>query len=168
MNILEWQIRMHRPGAWLATAGFLVLMAAGCGARDDHPPRFPVTGIVTYQGKAVEGADVVFVPDRPPAQAAFGKTDAQGKYRLTTIDKNDGAVSGNYKVKVSKLEAIQQEGSNIVSADTEAEAEIYRPEDGDVVRIPKQLLPKKYSDHNTSGLTHTVGSAASTLDIVIK
>jgi hypothetical protein len=140
----------------------------GCGPKDNNPETFAVTGTLTYQSKAIEGADIVFVPDSPNALAAFGKTDSNGKYSLRTFKENDGAVPGGYKIKVTKLESLQQKGSDFVAKDSEAEAEIYRPEDGDVVKVPKNLLPKKYSDHNTSGLSHSVANGPSTFDINLK
>lgn len=66
----------------------------------------PVEGVVTLDGKEVEGASVMFVPDNPKGQAASGSTDASGKFTLRTGNKN-GAMPGTYKVIVTKTAAVQ-------------------------------------------------------------
>lgn len=136
-----------------------------CTPASNNPPTFPVSGVVTLKGAPVEGADVVFVPNSHGAQAAFGKTDANGTYNLRTFVEGDGAVEGSYKVKVSKFELPKSEADGKVFSSSEEEIEFYNPEDGDKVQISKSLIPKKFTDHSTSGLTHSVTSPKSTFDI---
>ena len=154
--------KFHRTK--LYTICFL-LCACGCTPGTNNPPTFPVSGVVTLKGTPLAGADVVFVPEDQGGQAAFGKTDDSGTYKLTTFEQGDGAVAGKYKVKVSKLDAPKSGGSGKVFASSEEELEFYSPEDGDKVQISKNLVPKKFTDHNTSGLAHAVAAAASTFDI---
>ncbi len=73
-------------------------LCIGCG--DGRPPRMPVSGTVSYQGKLLEGARITFFPQG--ARPATGKTDAEGRFELTTFGLNDGAVEGNYRVTVAK------------------------------------------------------------------
>jgi hypothetical protein len=143
----------------------LLLCACGCTPATNNPTTFPVSGVVTLKGKPLADADVVFVPENQGGQAAFGKTDATGTYKLTTFAPGDGAVEGKYKVKVSKLDTSKSGGSGKVFSSSEEELEFYNPEDGDKVQISKNLVPKKFTDHNTSALTHAVASSASTFDI---
>jgi hypothetical protein len=49
-------------------------------------------------------AQVVFRPDSKelsPGPASHGKTDAQGRFTLRTVDGRDGAVVGRHKVRIS-------------------------------------------------------------------
>jgi hypothetical protein len=65
-----------------------------------------VTGVVTYQGKPVEAAKVVFRTrhaDTSREYAAFGYTDSSGRYSLQTYKPGDGAVAGSQQVTVEKL-----------------------------------------------------------------
>ncbi len=142
----------------IAMFGSVLLFACGCGSGDEGPPMYEVKGSVTLKGKPVTEADVIFVPDSPGAQAAFGKTDASGAYKLS-------AVEGKYKVKVSKLDTPKKAGSGKVFSSSEEEIEFYNPEDGDKVQIAKNLVPKKFTDHNSSGLTHVVPKSPSSFDI---
>ena len=59
-------------------AGLVVALPAGCGRRT----MATVTGKVTYQGRAVPDAFVMFSPTAGPASGAV--TDAAGEYTLLT------------------------------------------------------------------------------------
>lgn len=75
----------------------VALAASGCGRR--LPPTAPVSGTITIQGRAVAGAAVSFVNDSAP-RFAIGRTDAEGRYTLTTFTPGDGAVLGEHRVVV--------------------------------------------------------------------
>jgi hypothetical protein len=134
----------------------------GCGSGTSNPATYPVTGTITFKGAPVEGADIVLVPSTPEALAAFAKSDAEGKFAVRTFEPGDGAVSGTYKVKVTKLDKKEVEETQVF-ASSEDEAEIYV--EGDPVAPAKNLLPPKFSDHNKSGLTVTVAAEPVTFDI---
>lgn len=78
----------------------LILAATGCSGGI-----VPVSGVVTLDGKPVEGASVNFTPEKPEsagAGGAYGKTDSQGRYSLkTVIGDKPGTVAGKYKVTIS-------------------------------------------------------------------
>jgi hypothetical protein len=79
----------------------LVLTAFGCGG---GPRIVPVSGQVTLDGQPLADAQVVFRPDSTelnPGPASHGKTDAEGRFVLRTMDDHDGAVVGPHKVRVS-------------------------------------------------------------------
>lgn len=80
--------------------GFLTLVSAGCGvSRPDAPKLAPVSGVVTMDGKPVSNAIVAFNP--PGGQSSFGPTDADGRYRLSYIDKLEGAAIGPHVVSIT-------------------------------------------------------------------
>jgi hypothetical protein len=75
--------------AWLG----LLVFAAGCGSGMGQ-----VEGKVSFQGKPLTGAVVLFVPERGPAAAGTVKED--GSYRLLTRRPGDGAMIGRCKVAI--------------------------------------------------------------------
>jgi hypothetical protein len=86
--------------AYLA-AGWTMVLAAGCGGK--YTP-VPVSGVVTLDGRPVEGATVYFyaVGDDKDGRPAFGTTDKDGVFRLSTMGHEDGALPRRYKVVVTK------------------------------------------------------------------
>ncbi len=95
----------------------------GCGGDADpgRQPVFPVTGTVTMHGAPLGGATVAFAP-QAGQPTAVGKTDAEGKFTLTTYAYGDGAAAGSFRVVISKTIA---EPSTAVedSGDHEADEE---------------------------------------------
>lgn len=152
----------------LITACFVglgVVAAAGCGSSTRLKGLAPVEGTVTFQGKGVEGATVVFVPATAATRAAVGTTDATGRFTLTTKDPGDGAAPGPYLITVSKTEA-----SGGLSA---AEAEQWSRKRENFGRYPPrpkitEHLPKKYKVVNSSGLQATVTDGRNTIDLVLE
>ncbi|MEN6493775.1 MAG: carboxypeptidase-like regulatory domain-containing protein [Thermoguttaceae bacterium] len=148
-----------RGTPWILAS--LVLGAAlstiGCGQAKDpnRPDTYPVTGTVTHGGKPVEGAIVKFeLADG--SRSATGKTDASGKYALTTFGANDGALPGSYKVSILKYEAPPAPAATGDSMANYVPPEVTK--NGQQPPPPKNLLPTKYADAKTSGLTATVKS----------
>ena len=146
-----------------AVTGLITLVGTmtGCGDRTEFPETAKVTGNITFNGAAVAGASVTFSPTRAGGHAAFGTTDAQGKYELSTFGIKDGAVPSIYKVTVSKmLQAAQgDEGStaeNPSAAYERAEAlgiDVMGTASGDAGAGAKQaeeLLPVKYKMRDAS------------------
>lgn len=87
------------------SAVVMAAFAAGCnsaGGSADQLPTEPVSGTITMGGAPVPGATVTFSPVNTENPPAFGRTDNQGNFTLTTYEANDGAVAGDYKVLVSK------------------------------------------------------------------
>ena len=141
-------IRLIRSAGLAAASAFLCL--AGCGESAgpvDRERTVPVTGTVTYNGTPVADASVSLVPETPVGEAAskkgaFGKTDASGKFTLTTFEPGDGAVPGNYKVTVRKYEGETSTAAPQESDDYVPPEEV---EDDTPSAAPKSLLPEKYS-----------------------
>ncbi len=79
-----------------------VLAAWGCGSGSQI---VPVSGQVKLDGEPLADAHVTFRrPDSKepyPGPASHGKTDADGRFTLHTVDDHNGAVVGPHKVRVS-------------------------------------------------------------------
>jgi hypothetical protein len=94
----------HRLGSWrglLACAG-LGLVFAGCSAPalpEGAVPVFPVTGVLTYQGKPMSGAVITF-HSRNPRLTANATANESGQYTLTTYLSQDGAAPDDYVVTI--------------------------------------------------------------------
>ena len=160
----------HHSRWGLAACGLLVMACAGCGA--SSPKLYPVEGTITYAGKAVEGAAVLFIP--PSGAPSVGTTDASGKYTLITRGK-PGAPEGKYDVTVSK-----QRGGTKAGGDEEvpmAQMTGGEPTEADLTKLQDQtmqigdmmqdavkdsnsegLLPVRYGIPQGSGLNATVTS----------
>lgn len=121
----------------------VALLVAGCGA--SGPAIVPVTGIVTLDGAPVEGATVTFV-SKVGNRMADGKTDAAGKFSLTTQDAKPtpGALEGEHSVTVNGARVV---GANVGADGTSVDATSAKIE---------WFLPQQYAQPDTSGLTATV------------
>ena len=140
---------------WLKCCGAMAVAIAiavtlvGCSSRPaNRPATYPVSGIVTFSGSPVAGATVGFQSKQPQGRSASGITDAEGRYKLTTFSRGDGAPPGDYGVIVLKYkETASASGGE------------YRPVQGPE-RPPEHELPPKYAAAATSGLEATVGATA--------
>jgi hypothetical protein len=82
----------------------LALAVGGCGGRNDpnRPELLEVSGTVTWNGKPLEGAVVVFEPQQ--GALSTGGTDAAGRFTLRYSRNLKGAVVGQHTVRISKFE----------------------------------------------------------------
>jgi hypothetical protein len=129
----------------------------GCGGSDAPPmPVYPVTGVVKYKGQPVKGADITFF-NKEADRSAFGRTDDEGEYQLTTFSSNDGAVAGKSIVTITKFEA--PPASTAASVESE---EYVPPGIGQSTSPPppKSSFPEKYGSQETSGLVAVVNADA--------
>jgi hypothetical protein len=119
---------------WFAVA---MVLLAGCNR--SGLDLAPVEGVVTFKGAPVDNAGVLFKPATGPI--AFGTTDSQGHFRLTTANQ-DGALVGEHRVGISKTQQLapQVAGEHFPRYET------------------KYLIPQKYGSPETSGLKATVTS----------
>lgn len=142
--------------ALVCGVGFLLLgCVVGCG-RNDRPNMAAVSGVVQFQGKPLAGAEVVFRNDLAP-RFAKGVTDKDGRFRLTTFETNDGAVVGDHKVTISKLQANPAlSGASVENPSAAYGQGMRAAAAGKLEAIAKQELPAKYADANTSSLTARV------------
>jgi hypothetical protein len=142
------------------TLGLVVMTGCGTNApKREGPHTYPVSGTVTQGGTSVTGATVRFEP-ADGSKGATGRTDDQGEYTLSTFAAGDGALVGDYRVSIVKMAG--EGGAQAVSEDdpnytgTEEEVEM------------KNVLPEKYSNVETSGLTATVAEENNTFDFPLE
>ncbi len=148
-----------RRSPLMILAGLVV--AAGCtGPATDRPPTEKVGGTVTLGGNPVEGAIVTFVFATADGASAVGTTDANGKYTLTTWEAGDGALAGDYTVKIVKFESAAADESGVVGDEEPPDLPTNPYDTGEQTN----LLPQKYSNPGTSGLTAKVVAGSNTID----
>jgi hypothetical protein len=86
------------------TAALVLAGLTGCGKSGPAPiekqKTVPVSGVLTYKGKPVPNASVIF-QSIDGKVSSWGTTDAAGTFTLTTYASQDGAPPGKYKVTVS-------------------------------------------------------------------
>ena len=158
---------MRLPNIAVLPVLFLTLATSltGCN-QGDRPTIVRASGKVTLNGAPVAGASVSFQPvggGRP----CGGVTNAQGIYEITSYEQNDGAPVGEHRVAIIKIagegarkpaEAAPAEDPSMALSDIsgpgETEAPAKQPE-------TTYLVPQKYSDPATSGLTVNVPAEGS-------
>jgi hypothetical protein len=122
----------------------LAILLTGCAQKNPYATIL-VEGTVKLDGVPTEGIHVNFTPINDNGNSAGGLTGSSGKYKLTTggAPVGSGAIAGEYHVTFSKTEI---EGSNL-------SYEEYQKQIGD--RQPKTtyLVPQKYADSTTSGIS---------------
>src|SRR5262245_28148493 len=124
---------MHR--AFCITVAFSL---AGCGGG-----LVPVEGTVLLEYQPLADAQVLFLP-KAGGRPATGKTNAEGKFILTTNQLNDGVAPGEYQVAVTALKVLY-----------------VRPTDGSQYAEQKVwIAPERYSKPDESGLAATISRAA--------
>ena len=124
-----------------------VVALGGCGGGDeewtaDRPKPVPAGGTVLYNQQPVEGATVVFIP-QGHKHAATAQTDASGAFQLQTYGSVSGAVPGEFKVTVRKVE---------VSSQTSEESNV----NDSTAPMEKWLIPERYGSVESSDLTASV------------
>jgi hypothetical protein len=132
---------MHDRWSWVFITTFicLPLVIAGC-SDNSQPARYPVSGKVLFKGKPTPYAIVCLIPAdaSEDAEPAAGVVEEDGTFKVLSRKHYEGAEPGEYKVTISW---------QIPRNPKSTEDPNYGPE----------LLPKKYQDIQTSGLTASIG-----------
>ena len=135
----------------------IICAFVGC-SRGIETNTLSVSGVVTYRGQAVAGADVALIPrDRSTGtRPARGVTDSDGTFTVKTYFSPDvddpGAQAGDYTVTVTKMEP-----PNGMTMAQWGEANFKKP---GFVSPLRHLVPKKYGKAGTSDLLVTVENSA--------
>ena len=141
----------------MAFLTLFTILLGGCGP--SGVPVVKVTGKVTFEGNPVDGALITFFPTDPTTgREAAGRTDENGIFLvLTQGAKKNGALPGSYYVVVTKTITVDSRGNPIVPSDEPIPAYAEAATAADAGRpIYKSLLPEKYGNAETSGLTAEV------------
>lgn len=139
----------------VGVACLATVLLVGCGKRVNdewtrqRPQVYPATGVVFYQSKPVAGATVMFestdAGTKPGGSlVAIGHTNSAGMFRMKTYKEYEGAVAGSHRVSVTKME--YEPAKRPAGVDPNV----------DIPPIAKSVLPDKYKDFATSGLTASV------------
>ncbi len=113
-----------------------------------------VAGVITYNGEPLANATVKFIPVDATGSQSYGKTNEKGEYKLQTLlgAADAGTTPGEYKVTVDCVKnvptgnMIQENGAEIEEMEVET------------------VIPKTYSNPETSGLTATVAPGDNTIN----
>lgn len=126
----------------LAALAVLALLPAGCGQKTKLGR---VSGRVTYKGQPVPNGAITFLPD-PSGPPATAPIQPDGTYTLQTPDVGEGALVGQHAVMIMALRVGPAMG----------------PEERDP--LPPPIIPIKYGNTSTSGLTAEVREGENTID----
>ena len=143
-------------GPRIAAGCLLLALLPGCGPK--RPEMGRVEGVVTFQGKPLAEAEVMFVP-RQVGRPASGRTDQQGHFRLTTFEERDGALLGEHDVIVIKIAmgpvpaALKPPPGHAAEPSGPARLR-HNPSQPPAPR--RWLIPQRYGDVKTSGLSAAV------------
>ena len=147
----------------LAFVGFVVVVVilGVTGCRQKGPKVYFVQGKVTLNDEPVVDADIGFTPKSGEAGIpATGKTDEQGIFRLTSAQGGvfgKGAVAGEYDVRIIKFtdpDYVEPENVQLGQALPMAK--------------PRHLLPERYANVKTSGLSATVEAKKNIFNFELK
>lgn len=140
---------MFRRAQRLGIALVLAASLSGCTkAKSPWEIVHPASGILTFGGKPVYGAQVTLFPvdsSVPESVRPTAVTEADGRFRLSTFADGDGAPKGEYKVSAIWHPVVQSEGGAVRGANQ---------------------LPAKYARPDSSGLTVTVDEGGVSLPAI--
>jgi len=130
----------------------LTLVLVGCGTKGLKTNY--VEGIVTLDGKPLEGAFIQFIPAAADGKTASGLTDETGKYTLMSDGggaPDKGALAGDYIVTIAK-QHVEERAPRVVRVDPAADPRS-GPRSESIVTL---ITPKQYSEQKTTTLKATV------------
>ena len=140
----------HRRIVMIALAASASL--AGCGSSSELELT-PVRGEVTYNGKPLTSGIVGYLPTRRgEGRAANGPIEADGTFVLTTLKRHDGVMKGAYQIVIYAYDSASEPKTR---EEIEAQSKSGR------AGRPRSLVPEKYADPETSGLTDVVDAGHS-------
>jgi hypothetical protein len=152
---IDWQYRTIS----CCLVAVCCLLVIGCGP--GHPETATVTGKVTFRGETVPAGKIMFYPQT--GRAAVGTIEADGTYVLTTFNPGDGAVLGKHQVTIT---ASKVTGGPPQPKTFKDELKLAQKKPAGAATSPKivWLVPKQYSQRNTSPLTAEVKRGVNTID----
>ena len=140
-----------------ALMGFSVLVFIGCSNPDARYVK--VAGTITYNGQAVEGATITFLPVDPAGESASGLTDTGGMFSLTStgaVEGGRGALPGEYRVRITKVPVLVDKDFEAYDRGEIDYDELLKRRASQPATPVKGLLPEKYAHPDKTVLTATV------------
>jgi hypothetical protein len=143
-----------------------LVFLSGCGegvVEPKWPDTVPCEGAVTFNGKPLTDAQVMFIPDASTTgQGASGTTDASGKYSLSSRSSKGevvkGIIPGKYRVAFSRM--VKPDGTVFV-------VDPANPV-GPATFGAREELPLKYSDPANSIQLAEVKAGGAPVDFDLK
>ncbi|HMP61246.1 MAG TPA: protein kinase [Gemmatales bacterium] len=126
------------------------------------PTMVHARGKVTFEGKPVAGAKIVFHPVAPTVPRASAITAEDGTFALTTFMKDDGAYPGKYVVTIEKFDLSDRVVPNVPPNDP-LRADFLQHH----VTIQTEVHPN-YGNPRTTPLRQTVIPPMGTSDLVLR
>lgn len=161
------------PRLFAIAATCTPLIILGCSG-DEFGSRYSVTGTVTYKDAPVEAGNISFIPKDPEGRGASGKIE-NGLFSLTTVNPNDGAFPGEYRVVVDARQ-VDQGKADAAAKEFAAERGL---DPGTIQMVPQEVqakmlaesgsnIPGKYQIPETSDLEAVVKEESNTFEFVLK
>ncbi len=148
--ILMEKAKVHP--ALLIVACLWGLTLSGCGS-EAGPPAGQVSGRVSLKGQPLSGGNITFHPvDKSKGTIATGEIGGDGSYTIQTVEPGDGARLGDYNVSIISRKPGPDLMANPQAARDSASAS-----------KPESLIPVKYEDPSTSGLTASIKKGQNTI-----
>lgn len=137
------------PRLLLAVSWFV---AVGC-APEGLPDVVPIRGVVTLDGQPLPSGEVRYMPTDSAGRQARGRIDSRGRFELSTLRPDDGALPGEYKIVVlaPAEESTEDAAARRVAENAGPRRRTFSEEDG-----PPSLAPLRYTRPESSGLTDVV------------
>ncbi|SIO57060.1 hypothetical protein SAMN05444166_5338 [Singulisphaera sp. GP187] len=154
-----------------AALAAVIVMVPGCGDDGGLAARYPVTGKVTYKGEPIKKAVINFVPNDPNGHPAGGTVE-DGHFELTTLNPNDGALPGKYKVTIDDrqldADAMRSEADAVAKKKGVTYTAIPQELQANALKSLKSTLPGKYQISSTSDLEVEVKAQSNTIGLELK
>jgi hypothetical protein len=136
---------------WAVAAACLFVSALG-GCKKSGLEMVPIHGDVSYNGAPLQNVTQGIVRYTPKeggtaAREATGRIQPDGTFVLTTFKGGDGVVAGEYNITVTA------NSSPMLTRE--------QTESGAKQTAPKSMIPDKYHNASTSGLSDSVNSSHS-------
>jgi len=135
------------------------ILLSGCKKEPRLKGLVPVKGTVTLDGSPVEGAHIALSPKSSggEARSAGAMSDKDGHFIVRTLNPDDGAFPGEYAITVTKKIPDQEY--------TQQERDEAAAKSMNLYYTFTSVLPKKYENKSTSGLTVTVEKNMAPLEL---
>jgi hypothetical protein len=148
---------MNRGSGWLLLPVLALIAIIGCGDTGGPSVQY-VEGVVTLDGKPIEGVTVTFSPVKAgEGTPAVGTTDASGVFKLTATQggkPGGGAGVGEYQVAFSKVKVAGGADSAVTKS---TDPGYGKPSSREPTKVEHEV-PEKYENPATSGFKVTVKS----------